>query len=106
MKIINNKLHMFVHWRSQELFFAFPMNVLSMLSFQRIFYKQLVLYYPELKIGYYHQYTDVAFMDPNALKITNWNFMDYLNLVPQKTMEFYWSIILKNEEGKYDENYR
>lgn len=105
--IRNKKLDMIVHWRSQELFYAFPINTIVMYSFEKIFLKKLKSFYKFIEFGEYIQYVDNvcvhATINKEMVKIQDiWKQIDYSL---ENELCFMWSIIKKNKEDEYDENY-
>lgn len=103
--IRNNYLDMHTYWRAEELLYAFPMNTLSMLSYFRIFYRELKKIYPDVKMGSYVQFTSEAYVYHGAYPITKWGLWNNMQSIDVKTLLFFWSTIFEKEEEKYDENY-
>lgn len=103
--IRNNYLDMHTYWRAEELLYAFPMNILSMLSYFRIFYRELREIYPDVKMGNYVQFTSEAYVYPSAYPMTEWGMWNNMQSIDARTLLFFWSTIFEREEERYDENY-
>lgn len=105
--ISSNTLFMNAHWRSQEIFYAFPVNCIAMLSFMRTFYNALQNYYPDLKLGIYSQFTDMSFIHEKLnYQYSEWDFTKYLYRLKEDELKFLWGIIDQKNEGEFDEHYK
>lgn len=83
----------------------FPMNTLSMLSYFRIFYREVNKIYPEVEMGNYLQFTSQAYVYHNAYPMTEWGMWNNMQSIETRTLLFFWSTIFEKEERKYDANY-
>lgn len=101
--IEEDRLNMYVHWRSQELLFALPFNILAMISLQRKMCEKLNQSL-RIEIGDYTQFVDeiTFYKQPDN---RGWGFWKYLDEVSDKDCEFLWSIVYHNKEDEYDKNY-
>lgn len=103
--IRDNCLDMHTYWRAEELLYAFPMNTLSMLSYFRIFFKELKKIYPDIKMGNYLQFTSEAYVYRGAYPIIRWGMWNNLQSIEKGALLFFWSTIFEKEEERYDANY-
>ncbi len=105
--IHDDKLKMNVHWRSQEIFYALPINLIQMFSIMNLFVNKLKSKYHNLQMGEYVQYIDnVCIHDSINKNNTNiiqmWKSID---IELNQELKFLWSIVFKNKEAEYDGNY-
>jgi thymidylate synthase len=95
--IENDKLNMFAFWRSQEMNFAWALNTLCMLSYQRKLFIILKKKYNELCLGSYTSFV-------NNIQFDDFNGNDELQKIEK--MKFYCSIIDEKGDDYYDKNYK
>lgn len=95
--IENDKLNMFTYWRSQEMNFAWELNTLCMLSYQKKLFNILNKKYKELCLGNYTSFVNNAQFD---------DFIEDDELRKIEKMKFYCSIIDEKGDEYYDKNYK
>jgi|GEM_PF-2364352 len=106
--IRENKLDMIVHWRSQEIFYALPINIITMYSFARVFFERIKGFNESIEFGEYIQYVDSVVIHENINKNMTQIQSLWQNISPslEKELCFMWSVLKKNQEEFYDENYQ
>ena len=101
--IEHDRMNMVSIWRSKELYTAFPVNTLSMLSLMRIMFNELRKHYNMLRIGIYTEMIGSLHKLPNYKKPKQ--FGDCLVDMDLEKVKFYWSVLERGKENEYDSNY-
>ena len=106
--INDDRLNMQVNWRSKEFLVSFPMCTMAMLSFMRFLYNRLLTRYKNLILGEYSEFINELHLYPmkNVLNIDNYEFGVDIDAYSAEYVHFLWSLIINEEEHKYDANYR
>ncbi len=99
--IENDRMNMITIWRSKELYTALPVNMLCMHSLMRIMYNEMRTQYDTLKIGVYTEMIGSLHKLPGNRKPRQ--FGDSLTVMDLEKVKFYWSVLERGKENKYDE---
>ncbi|MGL5594663.1 MAG: thymidylate synthase [Cetobacterium sp.] len=103
--IENGALNINVSWRSKELYYAFPINTITLFSFMRLFYFKLLGTYPDLKLGSYTEVIHYLFINQQQSSSFDLHKKKIYSEEEINRIKFYWGIIENDDIEKFDKNY-
>lgn len=102
--IDDNKLSMISNWRSKELFIAYPINALCMITLMRKMFIEIRPFYTGLEMGNYTEF--IGGLHKNVGFSMKHDYDQNLNKLDIEQVKFYWSVVDLGREGEYDEKYK